>query len=119
MRLRTLLATLLCTSTLATTAYAHDEKYHKSKFVEGEVLERSGSNFLMSTKEGKIRVETTKDTVFEKGEAGEKAELNDIRKDDHVRVAGTKLDAEKMVAKEVIVRAGGGHANHIDPSNKH
>lgn len=99
----TIFLLLLSTALLAPNAFAHDEKYHKKHYVEGEVTERSGDSFLLQTGSGQVRVETNKDTVFEKGANGDRAELKDLKKPDHVRVAGTKLESDKMIAKEVLI----------------
>jgi hypothetical protein len=85
-------------------AFAHDPKYHKKHFIEGEVLDTSSSGFTMKTAKGTTTVAANAGTVFEAGKDGHPAALKDVQKEDKVSVSGTTLESGELVAKEVLIK---------------
>ena len=109
---RTYFFALIVTCLVGTsTAFAHDEKFHKGKPTDGEVVSLAGNTLIMKTDAGTMKVDLSDETAIERGE--DKASKADLKPGEHVAVFGTKLSAEELVAKEIHIHGDGEeHGGH-------
>lgn len=82
------------------SAHAHDAKFHKGKPVHGTVTTVSPDGFDLQTNDGALHVVCGKDAIIEKDNS--RASKEDIKKDMHVSVIGTKLETGELVAREIV-----------------
>lgn len=92
------------------TANAHDEKLHRGKAIEGEVLSMSSDGFELKTEDDSLAVVVTDKTKFERGNSI--ISLADVTEGMKVKIFGTKLPGGKLAAKEVLLFSGSSDAKN-------
>jgi ribosomal protein S1 len=103
------IATMLIACGLAA---AHEQRFHKGRATEGEVVSVSKDGLVMQTAKGKVSVTLSDSTTIERGD--EKLARDAIHEGDHVSVFGTTLASGELVARDVLLSGAHGHEGHSE-----
>ena len=82
-------------------AFAHDEKFHKGKPTDGQVVSVADNTLILETDAGTMKVALSDETAVERGD--DKASKADLKPGEHIAVFGTKLRRRELVAKEIHI----------------
>ena len=100
----------------ASVLFGHDAKFHKGNATEGQIVSIDGSNVVMKTAKGDVKVTLNKDTKYEMGDQA--VDVNHFKKGDKIAVIGTKLATGEIVAKEMIMPMPAAKG-HTEGEHKH
>ena len=114
---RQLFAALLAAGVFGhTNASAHDDRFHRGKPVEGEVISVDSDSLRLRTEAGEETITLGVKTKYELGE--ELVGKETLKPGDRVSILGTKLE-EGMVAQEVLIHPEGeGHHGRHGPAGR-
>ena len=93
------------------SAAAHEQRFHKGRATEGDVVSVSKDGLVMRTEKGSVTVTFQDSTRVERGD--EKVDRDMIHEGAHVSVLGTTLASGELVAREVLIKAPHGHEGHV------
>lgn len=86
----------------AAPAFAHDPILHKGPKVEGEIVAVHSDRLDIGTDQGTVAVTLATETTFE-SETGQKADRSNLKKGQHVQIAGHKLPTGGFIATMVML----------------
>ena len=91
-------------------AVAHEQRFHKGRPTEGEVVSVSKDSLVMHSAKGRVSVTLPDSIIVERGD--QKVARDAIHTGDHVSVFGTTLATGELVAREVLIEGTKGHEGH-------